>query len=980
MSKIKLRSSKLSKQLLAQNALLTKQLEERKRVEEELRESQRLLTAIIETHPNVLYVYDLIEQRSFHYNHQLYTSIGYTPEEVIQMGAAILQKLMHPDDWVKFPQYIKQFETATEGKVFEFEYRMQHKNGEYRWFYSQDTLFSRTEEGKPKQILGSATDITQRKQMEEALRLSEERWQLAVSGNHDGIFDWNINTGNIFLSSRLTQMLGYENHELRHHFEQWRNLLHPDDIERVTNILQAYLDKKLEQYVVEYRLRCKGGSYKWILARGQAQWDEEGKAIRMVGSLQDITERKQADIELHCREQEFRALVENSPDIIGRFDQQLRHLYVNPAATLATGITPQKFIGKTHRDLGMPEEIVTFFQEALQSVFNTGKERLIEFSFPTPNGMQYYQSRIVPEFHPDGTIGTVLKVARNITELKQAEEELQKNNNILRSLIDSTPDVVFVKDYLGRYVVANSTVLRWLSKPMEEIIGFDDTALFEPKIARQIMEADQKIITTGESVTYEEMVPEKGIMRTLLSTKCPWRDAEGNIMGVVGISRDISERKLAEEKLQETTFLYQQILDAIPDFILCKGSQSRIIYANKAFRDYYGMTMEQLQGIIDSPIVNPDYTQQYVKDDAYVFNTGQTLSIEEPVIRYDGIERLFSTVKTAIRDAHGQVIQTVGVSRDITESKLAEVALQKSEAKYRAKAEELELAYWELQNTQAQLIQAEKMSSLGQMLAGIAHEINNPTSFIYGNIQPAIDYTKDLLEIVELYRDYYPVPDEELAEQLEEIEVDFIAEDFPKLLLSMKEGAERISQIVMSLRNFSRLDVKECKQVDIHEGIDSTLLILKHRLKQQTSRPEIQVIQEYGELPKIECYPSQLNQVFMNILSNAIDALDESFLSGNLSSVQNKGQIRISTEVNDSNSVVIRIADNGPGISTEVQEKVFNPFFTTKPVGKGTGLGLAISYQIIVEKHSGKVQCISKPGQGTEFVILLPIKQKKGNE
>ncbi|MFB8792391.1 MAG: PAS domain-containing protein [Potamolinea sp.] len=699
--------------------------------------------------------------------------------------------------------------------------------------------------------------------------------------------------------------------------------------------------------------------------------------MRLVGSHQDISERKQADIELHRREQAVRALVENSPDVIGRFDKQLRHVYVNPAADISNrNYTRNTFLGKTHRDLGIPEEIVTCFQEALQSVFNTGKERLIEFNFPTPKGIEYYQSRIVPEFNPDGTIGTVLKVARNITALKQTEEELQKSNIILRSIIDSIPDAVFVKDNFGRYVVANNMAAHSLSKKMEEVIGRDDTALFEPKIAQQIMEADQKLITTGESVTYEFLVSHKGIMRTLLSMKCPWRDLKGNIMGVVGISRDISERKLAEEKLQETTFLYQQILDAIPDFILCKGSQSCIIYANKAFREYYGMTMEQLQGIIDSPIVNPDYTQQYVQDDAYVFNTGQSLSIEEPVVRYDGSERLFNTVKTAIRGASGQVIQTVGVSRDITERKQYEIALQKSEAKYRAKAEELERAYRELQNTQAQLIQAEKMSSLGQMLAGIAHEINNPTSFIYGNIQPAIDYTKDLLQLIKLYREHYPEPDEKIAEQLEAREVNFIAEDFPKLLLSMKEGAERISKIVLSLRNFSRLDVKECKQVDIHEGIDSTLLILKHRLKEQPSRPEIQVIQEYGELPKIECYPSQLNQVFMNILSNGIDAINESFSSGNLSSAQDKGQIIISTEVNDNNSVMIRIADNGPGMNAEVQAKIFNPFFTTKIVGKGTGLGLAISYQIVVEKHCGTLDCISTPGQGTEFLILLPIEQK----
>jgi PAS domain S-box-containing protein len=299
-----LRLSHLYKQVLEQNALLTKELEDCKRVEAELRENKHLLSAIIETHPNVLYVYDLIEQRSFHYNRELYTSIGYTPEEVIEMGAAILPNLMHPDDLAVFLDYIKQFETAKEGEVFEFEYRMKHKNGEHRWFYSQDTLFARDKEGKPKQILGAATDITERKRMEEALRFSEERWQLAVRGNNDGIYDWNINTGEAFLSTQLTQMLGYENHELIHHFSTWRNLLHPDDVERVMDILQAYLDRKLEQYVVEYRLRCKNGSYKWILARGQAQWDKTGKPIRMVGSHKDISERKLAELELHRREQE----------------------------------------------------------------------------------------------------------------------------------------------------------------------------------------------------------------------------------------------------------------------------------------------------------------------------------------------------------------------------------------------------------------------------------------------------------------------------------------------------------------------------------------------------------------------------------------------------------------------------------------------------------------------------------------------------
>ena len=289
-----------------------------------------------------------------------------------------------------------------------------------------------------------------------------------------------------------------------------------------------------------------------------------------------------------------------------------------------------------------------------------------------------------------------------------------------------------------------------------------------------------------------------------------------------------------------------------------------------------------------------------------------------------------------------------------------------------------------MKRTQAQLVQAEKMSSLGQMVAGIAHEINNPTSFIYGNINPATEYAQNLLHLVELYRQHYPKPVAEIAEQLELIEPDFIAEDFPKLLASMKEGTQRIKQIVLSLRNFSRLDESESQRVDIHEGIDNTLLILKHRLKQQLKRPEIRVIKEYGQLPPVECYPGQLNQVFMNIISNAIDALDEA--TGKETSFE--PTIRICTEVIKSDSrsshsndrsvsqVLIRIRDNSPSsIKAELLPKIFDPFFTTKPVGSGTGLGLSISYQIVVNRHRGQLRCYSTPGVGTEFAIELPIAQ-----
>ncbi|MEG4210098.1 ATP-binding protein [Microcoleus sp. S13_B4] len=269
----------------------------------------------------------------------------------------------------------------------------------------------------------------------------------------------------------------------------------------------------------------------------------------------------------------------------------------------------------------------------------------------------------------------------------------------------------------------------------------------------------------------------------------------------------------------------------------------------------------------------------------------------------------------------------------------------------------------ELKETQAQLIQTEKMSSLGQMVAGIAHEINNPVNFIGGNIDYANQYIEDLAGLVTLYQECYPNPPDAILERIEDIELEFLREDLPKTLSSMKMGADRIREIVISMRNFSRSDDAKMKSADIHEGIDSTLVILNHRLKQG-----IEVIKQYGKLPALECYPAQLNQVFMNIISNAIDALEEV-------KKEDKGYsptIWVSTEVTADNTVTVKIRDNGPGIASASAQQIFDPFFTTKSIGKGTGLGLAISYQILA-KHHGKIEVNSQIGQGTEFVITLPL-------
>lgn len=698
------------------------------------------------------------------------------------------------------------------------------------------------------------------------------------------------------------------------------------------------------------------------------------------------------------------------------------------------------------------------------------------------------------------------KLMQEIDERKRMEARLQQNHSLLDQILNNTTDLIFAKDLQGDYLMVNTAFASMFNTSVEQIIGQNNFSLLSAEAARKVEEDDRSVIESGISWTYEEEALVQGQWRAFSTTKAPIYDAAGDVVGIVGVARDISsrsqfeaERQQVEAELRLSEERYRSLMVAVAQIVWVTDPDGQTVDIPQ-WRAYTGQTIDEVKGLGWLAAVHPDDQEPTAEIWAEAVRTKSISALEYrirgrdgnyryfavrgvPILNqdgsirewvgictdiddrkraeaqlreqeqffralYEGVEHTISiadvsedgefhfcgwnqvcekatgiaskaivgqtpeellgevngkkvrqnyqrcidtgnsicyeeylpfqgqamwwlTTVNPLKDETGRIYRLVITSFEITDRKQAEEALHYKAQQEQAKTQQLEHTLRELQHTQSQLVQAEKMSSLGQLVAGIAHEINNPVNFIYGNISPATSYAQDLLYLLSIYQQHYPQPQPALAQAIADVDLDFIQEDLPKLLASMKEGADRIRQIVLSLRNFSRMDEAEYKTVDIHEGIDSTLMILQNRLKAKPNRSGIEVIKSYGELPPIECYAGQLNQVFLNILTNAIDALEDVIVDHK----QSDPQIQISTQLIDSNTVKISFADNGPGIPVEIQNRLFDPFFTTKPVGKGTGMGMAISYQIITEKHQGSLQCVSNPGQGGIFTIIIPIRQ-----
>ncbi len=662
-------------------------------------------------------------------------------------------------------------------------------------------------------------------------------------------------------------------------------------------------------------------------------------------------------------EQYLSKFIQYLPNATAMLDQQMRYLVCSDQWQSQWELSYQ-LLGLSHYEI-FPDLSAAWRHQAEQCLTGDLPTSKIELLMTIPNGSKQWVSWLMqPWSDQTGAIAGLMLSAEIVSERKQAELDLLENQEQLEAVLDAVPGLVSWIDDDLKYLGVNRHLANSFDLPAKIFVGrevgFLQTSRKFNDFVYEFFASD--LWTASREITADV----KGESKTYLIVAQKYHRRQ-SALAAVFVGLDITLRLKTERALRRSEEKYRTLTENFPNgLVLLFDQDLRYTLAEGEELAKMGLSKGSIEGKRLNQVFLPELAQLFLPDYQLALSGGCTAR------QFSYRNQVYQAHILPLTNEAGEVFAGMMMTQNVTASVDAMQAVQNSEEQLRLKTIELAETLQKLNSATTQLIQKHKMSSLGQLVAAVAHEINNPVNFISGNIAHANNYAQDLLKLVELYREYYPEPVPVIENEIEEMGLEFMKKDLPKLLSSMALGAERIRGVVRSLRQFSHLDGAAMKPVDIHEGLESTLLILQNRLQAKGGRPGVTVIKQYSNLPLVECYAGQLNQVFMQILTNAIDALEDE--NNDVNGIA-PPTIYIRTIMNNEQEVRIAISDNGPGIGEKDLPLIFDSLFTTKPLGRGTGIGLTIAYDLIVDKHGGNLLCHSVLGQGTEFIIEIPIHQ-----